>query len=478
MSQPPATERTALVPPTREAGPADPSPFLDKNEDPKSWPSSRKWLFTLVVACYGLVSPMAAAMVVPALRDMARDLHMMDDGQQQMLMSVFVLGWGLGPLVMGPLSEVYGRVLLLNAGHSFFLLTNTLCAFVRDKRQFIILRLLSGFFGSGPLSLGAGVLSDLWTQDERGLSLAVYTVMPLIGPAIGPIAAAYITQRWPWPWIFHASSAFAAITLLFGLVSLQETYRPILLRRKLSGSGLTAIKSNVSLRTNLVRPFILLGTQPIIQIIALFMAYLFGLNHLTISTFQAMWQEMYDQSPSRSSLNYLSVTTGFVVGCEVAGPLNDKIYAHLKKIKKSPGIPEFRTALMVPAAILVPIGQLWYGWTAQAQLHWLLPNAGIAVYCFGLIVGYQCIQSYVLDCYPVYAASAVAALTLPRSLTGFAFPVFAPALYRALGYGWTSVVLAAVTLVVGCSAPPLLRAYGPALRARSRFAAGNVGGGV
>ena len=129
---------------------------------------------------------------------------------------------------------------------------------------------------------------------------------------------------------------------------------------------------------------------------------------------------------------------------------------------------------MIPASILVPLGLLWYGWSALAHLHWIMPNIGMVVYCFGLIVGFQCIQAYALDCYPVYAASAIGSLTVLRAITGCVFPLFGPLLYRHFGYGWASTLLAGLAVVIGGLAPVGLRLAGPGLRARSVYASGDV----
>ena len=127
---------------------------------------------------------------------------------------------------------------------------------------------------------------------------------------------------------------------------------------------------------------------------------------------------------------------------------------------------------MIPASVLVPAGLLWYGWSAHAHLHWIMPNIGMLIYCFGLIVGFQCIQAYVLDCYPVYAASAIGALVVLRAITGCVFPMFGPVLYRHLGYGWASTLLAGIAAVMGVLAPIGLKLVGPSLRARSLYASG------
>ena len=129
---------------------------------------------------------------------------------------------------------------------------------------------------------------------------------------------------------------------------------------------------------------------------------------------------------------------------------------------------------MVPASLLVPIGILAYGWAAQAHLHWILPDIGMFITSFGLVIPSQCIQAYILDCYPVYAASAIASLTVLRSVAGCIFPLIGPSLFRNFGYGHASTLLAGVTVAIGCIPPLILRHMGKSLRELSPYAAGYV----
>ncbi|KAF4540624.1 Lactonohydrolase [Lasiodiplodia theobromae] len=478
-------ERTRLL--ESQSYVADPLTLVGK-EDPKAWHTEKKWAVAIVVSCYGLIIPATAAMVVPAFTQISHDLNISGDGEVQLVMSVFLLGWGIGPILVAPLSEVYGRRLLLNTGHTLFLITNTLCGCVSNKSHFMFLRFISGLCGSGPMSIGAGVLSDLWHKEERGLSLSIYALGPLAGPAIGPIAAGYIVEKLSWRWIFFSASTFAFIMLVLGYFLLLETFPPVLLRWKkqhLRAKGFfigeddeveeAKGKTLSSLKGELKRPFVMLGTQPIIQTVALLMGFLFGLNQLTIATFETLWEERYGMPPRKASLNYAFIAAGLTFGSQVGGRINDKIYARLKRRNNQTGRPEFRAPLMLAVALLLPVGQLLYGWSAQFRLYFLLPNLGVTLFSTGIIVGYQCIQAYVIDCYPVYAASAMGSLTLLRSAGGFVFPEVAPALYRALGYGWASTLIAGVAGVVGVAAPVVLWVWGPGLRARSPYASGEVG---
>lgn len=194
--------------------------------------------------------------------------------------------------------------------------------------------------------------------------------------------------------------------------------------------------------------------------------------YLVLSTFPALWENAYHESVGIGSLNYISLGVGFFLGVQCVAPLNDVIYRRLKKGNHDIGRPEFRVPLMVPGAMLVPIGLFWYGWSAQAHVHWILPNIGAAIFCAGIIIGFQCIQTYLVDAYTRFAASAVASATVLRSLAGFGFPLFAPSMYNALGYGWGNSLLGFVAIAVGLPGPALLWFYGERLRSKSRFAAG------
>lgn len=266
---------------------------------------------------------------------------------------------------------------------------------------------------------------------------------------------------------------------------MQETYGPLILHKKATKireeTGSEEFKTEFehpertllnTLKRSIGRPFRLLGTQPIIQCLALYMAFVYGLMYLVLSTFPALWERRYNQSVGIGGLNYISLGLGFFLGAQICAPINDRIYRRLKKTNNDTGKPEFRVPMMVPGAVLVPIGLFWYGWSAQARIHWIMPNIGACIFAAGTIVSFQCIQTYIVDAYTRFAASGVAAATVLRSLAGFGFPPFAPYMYRALDYGWGNSLLAFVAIGLGIPAPFMLWKYGETLRARSRFAAG------
>lgn len=458
---------------------------LEDPANPKNWPFSRKWAATIIVSSFTFISPVSSSMVAPALGEMSREFNIASEVETALMLSIFVLAYAIGPLILGPLSEIYGRVPVLQLSNLFFLVWNLACGFAQNSGQMLAFRFLSGLGGSAPLAIGGGVLSDCWLAEERGKAISIYSLAPLLGPAIGPIAGGFITENTTWRWAFWAVSIADGVIQIFGFFFLQETYAPTLLKKKAARlreeTGNAALhtewespdrKLSVVLRTSLVRPFRLLGTQPIVQVLAIWMAFLYGLMYLVLSTFPTLWTDAYNESVGIGGLNYISLGLGFFLGTQICAPINDRIYRKLKKRNNDIGRPEFRAPLMIPGSLLTPIGLFWYGWSAQARLHWVMPNIGAVIFAAGTIIPFQCIQTYIVDSYPRFAASAIGAATVLRSLAGFGFPLFAPYMYAALDYGWGNSLLAFIAIVLGFPAPFLLWKYGQTLRAKSKFAAG------
>ena len=94
-------------------------------------------------------------MVAPALQDIASDFHITDEIESQLTLSIFILAYAVGPLFLGPLSEIWGRVIVLQLANLFFLVFNIACGVSQTKGQMIAFRFLSGLGGSAPLSVSS-----------------------------------------------------------------------------------------------------------------------------------------------------------------------------------------------------------------------------------------------------------------------------------------------------------------------------------
>lgn len=116
-------------------------------------------------------------MVAPALSTMAAEFNVQDEIVSQLMLSIFVLAYAIGPLIMGPLSEIYGRVIVLQLSNLLYLVFNIGCGVSQTNVQMIVCRFFAGLGGSAPLAVSPspGILSQ--TQANWGRSvLAFYPI--------------------------------------------------------------------------------------------------------------------------------------------------------------------------------------------------------------------------------------------------------------------------------------------------------------
>lgn len=92
-------------------------------------------------------------MVAPALSTIAAEFNVDDEIVSQLMLSIFILAYAIGPLIMGPLSEIYGRVIVLQLANLFYLVFNVACGVSQTKVQMIVCRFFSGLGGSAPLAV-------------------------------------------------------------------------------------------------------------------------------------------------------------------------------------------------------------------------------------------------------------------------------------------------------------------------------------
>jgi MFS family permease len=282
--------------------------------------------------------------------------------------------------------------------------------------------------------------------------------------------------------MFWSTSAFQGVMTAVSFFAFHETYPDRILRqraeKKRSETGdprfVTAAErlcvdvSTISTVTRcLSRPLRLLLFHPIVQLISIMSALNYGMLYIILATFSDLWVTAYGQPVDISGLHYIAVALGEIAGSQVSGYAMDTIYRRLRDRAGDAGRPEYHIPTMLPGAILAPVGLLLYGWAAQAHRHWIVVDIGMFIATFGLQMSGMPKQAYIIDSYPEHASSATAASQLLRSLMAFTFPLFAPAMYRALGYGWGNSLLALIVLLFGLPAPLLLWWCGPRLRARA-----------
>ncbi|KAK8054816.1 polyamine transporter 3 [Apiospora rasikravindrae] len=439
-------------------GPEDP-------DNPKNWATRRKWLAVISISGFVLMSPLPTTIVSPALDVIAAELEITVTALRPMVLSIFLLGYAIGPMFISPLSEIWGRTLVLQTFNFLFLAFNTACGFAQTIEQLLAFRFFAGLFGSCTVGIGAGTLGDLFNASERGKAMAIYSVFPLLGQVLGPIAGTPACKS-------LASSSSTSLTRQYCSGGKGTgSCGPELLRISTPSTTSPHGSSLSMMRTTMIRPIKLLTTQPIVQVMALYQGYLYGNIYILYASIATLWTTRYGQRLDTASLHYLALGLGTAFAAEVATHINDRIFGVLTRRNGGTGLPEFRIPIMIPATVVLAVGLFWYGWSAEARLFWLMPDVGVALFAAAAYICTVSNNIYVVDTYGRYSASALAATSMLRCLAGFVFPLFSPYAYERLGYGWTSSILGIVAICIGLTGVIFLWKYGRVLRKKSPYCA-------
>jgi hypothetical protein len=126
-------------------GPSDP-------KNPYNWSQSRKWATTILTSLGGLVTLMSGPMLAPALDVIGADLHI-SQAEASMALSIYILAFAFGPMVLAPCSEVWGRKMVWVVGGSWYVLWNTLCGLSRSRGLLITGRMMAGLGASAEFAV-------------------------------------------------------------------------------------------------------------------------------------------------------------------------------------------------------------------------------------------------------------------------------------------------------------------------------------
>ncbi|KAI0397015.1 major facilitator superfamily domain-containing protein [Xylariaceae sp. FL0594] len=450
-------------------GPGDP-------QNPMLWSKAKKNTHIIIIGLFTLMANLAATIFAPGAAELAQEFHVTDSTLATFTVNIYILAFLVGPIVLAPMSEVYGRLIVYHSCIWTYIAFTIGCAFSTNVSMFLVFRVFAGLAASGPQTIGGGSIADITTQEERGRAIALWGIGPLIGPVAGPIIGGFVTQAVGWRWTFRILLILAGSLAIATILFMRETNAAVLLRRKTSRlikeTGNTKLVPKVGapepprqvFRKAIVRPTKMIVFSPIVLLLSLYIGTLYGLIFLLFTTFPAVFQETYGWSTGISGLAYLGLGLGFFAGLLVFSLLSDKLLG--AKRDGGGAKPEKRLILMKWIAPITPLGCFLYGWTAQYHVHWIVPIIGTFIIGFGTLFVFIPVQTYLVDAFgPEAAASALAANLIIRSPFGALLALAAPPLYAKLGLGWGNSVLGFITLAFS-PVPWLFSRYGEWLRNR------------
>lgn len=348
----------------------------------------------------------------------------------------------------------------------------------------IVLRFFAGAFGSSPLTNAGGVIADMFAAAQRGLATTLFAAAPFLGPVIGPIVGGFVGETIGWRWIQGIMAIFTGTLWIIGTFLIPETYAPVLLRKRaqrLSKETGKVYKSRVdaeqgvvtlthAYKTALSRPWILLFTEPIVLLLSIYMAIIYGTLYMLFAAYPIVYQEARGWSQGIGGLAFIGVAIGMFFAIAYAVWDNTR---YIKAGERDPSgfaPPEARLPVCCVGGIAVPIGLFWFAWTNYPTLPWAASIAAGIPFGFGMVLVFLGIMNYLIDAYTIFAASVLAANAVLRSTFGAVFPLFTTYMYDALGIHWASTVPAFLALAC-VPFPFLFYKYGPAIRVRCKYAA-------
>ncbi|KAI1340856.1 major facilitator superfamily domain-containing protein [Xylariaceae sp. FL0016] len=455
-------------------------------ENPRNWPVSRKWVNVVLISMQASLSPIASTFLAIGAEAVVTEFGHSDPYTPALPTGLYVLGLSLGPLILGPCSELYGRRIVYLTGFSFFTFFNLGCALAPNIVVLSFFRLLSGIAGAAGPGLGASSIGDMFCVEERGRAQSVYSLGPVMGPVLGGVIGGFVVfYTTGWRWLMWITTIASGLTSIVSIIYMRETYAPYLLKRK--AAHLSKQNPQKTFRTEgrvaparvlfkraITRPLRLLFGSPICAAMSVYLAVIYGILYLHLITITLLFgpDELYGLfsyrwGGGRTGLAYLGAGTGSLIGMLFTAKCMNRSFARARALQarrtgSDDPHPELRLPFIKLGMAVVPCGLVIYAWSA-GRAHWAVPLLGAGVFGLGMLMCYVCIHTYLVDCFDRWAASALAAAMVTRCVVTSMLTIMGFEFYRKLGYAWGSMTLAFLCLVM-IPIPFLLQKYGAVLR--------------
>ncbi|KAF2442775.1 MFS general substrate transporter [Karstenula rhodostoma CBS 690.94] len=478
------------LPPPLEADEKSYLVELSGEDDPanaKNWRFSHKMIAALILGFDTLVASWGSSVYSAAVTPVALEFGV---GSVISLLglTLYICGFATGPLAFGPLSEFYGRKIPITVAAFIFTCFMFACATAKDFQTLMLCRFFAGVFASCPLVVVGGAFSDIFGNETRGIAIACFSALVFIGPFISPIAAAFITEsHLGWRWTQYITSIMGGFATVLDVLFLEETYQKTILRKRAqfirSETQNWAIhhvseEENIDFKElvnkHLALPLKLLFLEPIVFLITLYTSFIYGILYLFLEAYPIVFAEYRGISPSISTLMYIGLIIGVLLGCAIVIAFEPR---YNRKLKENNGIPvpEQRLLPMMVGAILFPIGLFWFAWTGNySSISWAALAVSGILSGAGILNIFLQALNYLVDAYLMVSASSIAADTFLRSLFGAGFPLFATQMFHKLGVDWAGSLLGFLA-VAFMPIPFLFYIFGARLRKMSSCAPTDFG---
>lgn len=459
-------------------GPNDPA-------NPQNWNLGKKVWATFVIMYYSMAVYAGSAIVAYATHEVS-EYFRVSEIVATLTLTLFVVGYAIGPLFLSPLSEVaaIGR----NPPYVFsliiFCVLQIPAALSTNFAALLVIRFLSGFAGSPPLATGGATITDIFTPRKSGYAMGAFGVALGVAPALAPLLTGFTVMHLGWRWAFWVLLMMSGAGLVLLFFGLPETSADNILYRR--AARLRALTGNKNLRSAaevidrtktisgrtkeaLIRPLEMTLFEPIVLAIDVYQGLTYMILYSYFESFPLVFANAegggYGWNMGLAGLPFLALTIGGLVSWAIYCWWSWKYWEPNFVARNGHVTPESYLTLSLFGSFCYPVCLLWFGWSAN-RTHWISPVIASGVFGLADCWSFMPYLSYLAAAYPKYAASALASNDFVRSIMGAAMPIVARPLFLNLGIDWGNTIIG-VAAALFIPLPFLLLKYGPWLRARS-----------
>ncbi|KAG1768300.1 major facilitator superfamily domain-containing protein [Suillus occidentalis] len=425
-------------------------------------PDQKRWIVFLV-SFAGFLPTFVSSTFVPSIPQIAKDLDS-THAVVSLTVSLSILASAIGALVWAAHSSFYGRRLIYLWGVPFLCVGSCGVALSNSLQSLFFWRFVQTFGCAGGMSLGAGVIGDIYKLEERGTAIGVFFGATLLGYAVAPFLGGAATQYWSWRSLHYSIGAWGLLEMLLLYLSFPETSHPGTL-------GIDKVTRRKRIHISWVNP---LSSLWLLRSPNLF-AVMFASSLVLISDFVLLVPLAYTIGVRYGITNeaiigacFLPNGLGNFIGAPIAGRQSDTVLRRWREKRKGVWCPEDRLrATWIGGLFMVPLSigasgliTTYVGGSIGLALNLL------CLFTNGLGVDFVVnpIGSYNVDVVHSRSAEATAAYLASRSLMiSAATALVIPSIER-IGVAWTNII-AALLAVIGQGLILLTIRYGDSMRA-------------
>jgi DHA1 family bicyclomycin/chloramphenicol resistance-like MFS transporter len=287
-----------------------------------------------VLVAITTINPLALNILQPALPDLARALET-DYGTVQLTLASYLIASAVAQIVIGPISDRYGRRPVALAGISIFILASAACVAATSVVALVLGRITQAVGGIAGFVIARAVLRDLHERDTATSKLGYVTMAMVVVPMLSPLVGGWIAERFGHASIFTFTAIVGAIALIFATIDLSET------RREPDVAGGVSILGAYGVLLS-GRAFIA-NTLTMGFSSATFFTFLAGMPYVVI--------ELQGRSLAEYGLWWMTASISFMFGNFLAGRLGVRVGSYR--------LLRFGTALPVLGLVLLGAGYAW-----------------------------------------------------------------------------------------------------------------------